>query len=61
MKKIKIIDYIVSIIFSITFIILLGCVAVLPIAKSKSYYLSEHKKQASEEELVTVMIKMETI
>lgn len=44
MKKIRIIDYIVSIIFSITFIILLGCVAVLPIAKSKSYYLSEHKK-----------------
>ena len=44
MKKIRIIDYIVSIIFSITFIILLGCVAVLPIAESKSYYLSEHKK-----------------
>lgn len=44
MKKIKILDYIISIIFSISFIILLGCISVLPIAKSKSYYLSEHKK-----------------
>lgn len=40
----KILDYFVCIVFSISLIILLGCIAILPIAKSKSYYLKQHEK-----------------
>lgn len=38
----KVIDYCCAICFSISLIVLLGCLAVLPLAKSKKYYMSEH-------------------
>ncbi len=45
MKKVnKILDYLCCIFFSISLIILIGCISVLPIAKSKKYYMKEHTK-----------------
>ena len=43
-KALKVIDRIVSILASILFILLLVCISVLPIAKSKSYYMNQHHK-----------------
>ena len=43
-KTLKVIDRVVSILVSILFILLLVCVSVLPIAKSKSYYMNQHHK-----------------
>lgn len=45
----KILDYISCIFFSISLIVLFGCLAVLPIAKSKKYYMKEHQKNNVEE------------
>ncbi len=45
----KILDYISCIFFSISLIVLFGCLAVLPIAKSKKYYMNEHQKNGVEE------------
>lgn len=50
MQKVnRIIDHISAICFSISLIVLLGCLAVLPIAKSKKYYMKEHSKNNVEE------------
>lgn len=50
MQKVnRIIDHISAICFSISLIVLLGCLAVLPIAKSKKYYMKEHLKNNVEE------------
>lgn len=38
----RVIDYCCAIFFSISLIVLFGCLAVLPIAKSKRYYMKEH-------------------
>lgn len=43
-KFLKIIDKIVIVFASILLIILIGCISVLPIAKSKAFYMKEHKK-----------------
>lgn len=43
-KTLNIIDHIVTILFSILLIILIGCISILPIAKSKAYYLAQHEK-----------------
>ena len=43
-KFLNIIDRIILILASIIFIILVGCISILPIAKSKSYYLKEQDK-----------------
>lgn len=49
MNKInKILDYCSCILFSISLIVLFGCLAVLPIAKSKSFYMKEHEKNGVE-------------
>lgn len=54
MQKVnRIIDYISALCFSISLIILLGCLAVLPIAKSKKYYMKEHLKNNVKEILET--------
>ncbi len=45
----KILDYTSCIFFSISLIVLFGCLAVLPIAKSKKYYMKEHQKNNVEE------------
>ncbi len=43
-KVLKIIDRIVIILASILLVILIGCLSVLPIGKSKSFYMKEHIK-----------------
>lgn len=48
-KFLNIIDHIILILASIIFIILVGCISILPIAKSKSYYLKEQDKNNVEE------------
>ena len=48
-KFLNIIDRIILILASIIFIILVGCISILPIAKSKSYYLKEQDKNNVEE------------
>lgn len=54
MNKInKIIDYCSCILFSISLIVLFGCLAVLPIAKSKRFYMKEHQKNNVEDILET--------
>lgn len=52
-KTVACIDRIVVVLASLLLIILMGCVAVLPIAKSKSYYMKEHEKNKVEEILET--------
>lgn len=43
-KTLNILDRTITILFSILLIILLACISILPIAKSKSYYMNEHEK-----------------
>ena len=48
-KILNIIDRIILILASVIFIILIGCISILPIAKSKSYYLKEQDRNKVEE------------
>lgn len=43
-KILKVTDRIVTILTCVLLIALIACIAILPIAKSKSYYMSQHKK-----------------
>ena len=52
-KFMSCVDRIVCILASLLLIILMGCLAVLPIAKSKSYYMKEHEKNHVETILET--------
>lgn len=52
-KFLNILDHIITILFSILLIILIGCLSILPIAKSKAYYLAEHEKNNVEQILET--------
>lgn len=47
-KILNIIDRIILILASVIFIILIGCISILPIAKSKSYYLKEQDRNKVE-------------
>lgn len=52
-KLLSCIDRMVCILASLLLIVLMGCLAVLPIAKSKSYYMKEHEKNQVETILET--------
>lgn len=52
-KTFACIDRIICILASLLLIILMGCIAVLPIAKSKSYYMKEHERNKVEKILET--------
>lgn len=52
-KVLNVTDYIVSILTSILLIALIACISILPIAKSKSYYMNQHQKNDVINELQT--------
>lgn len=52
-KIMKVVDHTVCILTCILLIALIACISILPIAKSKSYYMSEHQKNDVVNELQT--------